>query len=294
MPGTLHLLRGGGCALTAAIPWGAIAAVGEGPLDLYSMNHHADRHTEKDRGGPGEPGDPPAWTAPALAALHACGVRAARIVVNRELPAQTGLLRGAETFCAVSQALGEIHGRPVPSWAAAYGDDPAYVTGLHARAGHALFVRGRGGSGGIEHVPCDLAAEGLRFLIIETGLTEGPPPGKDRPSLLVEAAAAALRAGDMEVFGALLDDGHVRGEPVLDRALDAAREAGALGGLVAGHCAVALVPVAAVRRVRERVKARLAGSVRRPPRFLTAVPAGRDRTRAEAAPAARPALRASV
>jgi hypothetical protein len=268
VPGALTLLNGGpgpggGRSLTVAIPWGAIVAVGTGPLDLYSMNHHADRHTE---------GEPPAWAAPALSALRVHDVPTAQMVVNRELPAQTGLLQGAETFCAVSQALQDIQGRPAPALdpASAPCDVPAYMTGLHARSGHALLVKG---DHGVEHLPCDLAGKGLRFLIIETGAMDEIPEARCHP-LLVETAAAALRARDLEAFGALLDSGHVRGEPALDRALDAAREAGAIGGLVVGRCAVALVPVTAVRRVRKSVKAGLAGSGRRTPRFLTTVPAG--------------------
>ncbi|XVQ08967.1 hypothetical protein ACQP1W_41500 [Spirillospora sp. CA-255316] len=267
VPGALTLLNSGpgpgGRSLSVAIPWGAIVAVGAGPLDLYSMNQHADRHTE---------GEPPAWAAPALRALRVHDVATAQMVVNCELPAQTGLLQGAETFCAVSQALQDIHGRSAPALDAASApyDDPAYMTGLYARSGHALLVKG---DHGVEHLPCDLAGKGLRLLIIETGVKEKPPEARCHP-LLVETAAAALRGRDLEAFGALLDSGHVRGEPALDRALDAAREAGALGGLIAGRCAVALVPVTAVRRVRKNVKASLAGSARRPPRFLTTVPAG--------------------
>ncbi|MFC5750030.1 hypothetical protein [Actinomadura rugatobispora] len=270
-PGALTLLSSGPGpqgpgpgerSLTVAVPWGAIVAVGEGPLDLYSMNHHADRHTE---------GEPPAWAVPALRALEAHDVPAAQMVVNRELPAQTGLLQGAETFCAVSQALQDINGHQAPSPPSVPDGDPAYLTGLRARSGHALLLRG---DHGVEQIPCDLAGEGLRFLIIETGANEEPPEARCHP-LLVETAAAALRGRDLEAFGALLDRGHARGEPSLDRALDTAREAGALGGMVVGRCAVALVPVTAVRRVRKNVKAGLAGSTRRPPRFLTTVPAGR-------------------
>ncbi|GAA2414415.1 galactokinase [Actinomadura vinacea] len=269
VPGTLTLLNSGpahtgranaGRALTVAIPWGAIVALGAGPLDLYSMNHHADRHTE---------GVPPGWAVPALAALHAHGVYAAQMVVNRELPVETGLPNGAETFCAVSQALQDLHG--LPALREADGDRPAYMTALHAQRGKALIVNG---IGPVEHVPCDLVAAGLRFLIIEAGV-RGSVPAARCHRLLVDTAAAALRARDLNSFGTLLDRGHVRGQRALDLALDSAREAGALGGLVVGRCAVALVPVTAVHRVRKSVKASLAGLARRPPRFLTAVPAGR-------------------
>jgi hypothetical protein len=190
------------------------------------------------------------------------------MVVDRELPAETGLLSGAETVCAAAMALGDLHGPPLASGPSAA--TPEYLAALHSRARHALLIT----SDGPEQIPFDLHAAGLRLMVIDVGATEQAIPAEPDPGI-VERAAAALRAGYPAGLGPLLTEVHVPGRPTLDLALTAARDAGALGGRALGRCAVALVPLEAVPRVRAEVIGRLGGHTRRPPRFLTAVASGR-------------------
>ncbi|WP_329521633.1 hypothetical protein [Spirillospora sp. NBC_01491] len=280
-PGVLTLLGGAppgtpvsdlAPALTMAVTWGVIVAFGDSDdtgavIDLYSMNHHADRFTAA-------PGDlrnagAPGWAAEPLAAFRARPVPPpARMVVNRELPAEMGLFTGVEARCAVALGLDDLHG---PS-GGGEPQDAAYTTALHAREAEALLVAPGGGA---ERVPCDLAASGLRLLIIDPGAPAAPSRTVSRAPVddtSAERAAQALRAGRIADLGPLLTQAHARGAPALDLALDAARDAGALGGRTIGTCVVALVPMANVPQVRAQVGARLAGAVRRPPRFLTATP----------------------
>ncbi|MFI0350517.1 hypothetical protein [Actinomadura sp. 9N407] len=252
VPGALTLMEEP--ALTIGLPWGVIAAVGPGPTDVYSMNHHTDRYTG---------GQPPKWAVPAVAALRAHDALETRVVVHRELPFETGLSNGAETSCAVSQAVRDLYGLP----GAPIPYDPASTTTLHAAPGQALLVTGET----VQRLPCDLARAGLRLLIMDLGVDRTHPPAHGH----AERAASALRAGDLAAFGAALTRAHTTSDAPFDLALDAAQGAGALGGLVVGRCAVAVVPLQAVPRVRQRVQQALTGHVRRPPRFLTAVPSGR-------------------
>ncbi|RFU40995.1 hypothetical protein DZF91_14160, partial [Actinomadura logoneensis] len=254
-----------GPALAVALAWGAVVAVGphpDGGVDLFSMNHHTDRCTSLDAA--------PDWAAGAVEALraHADPPPAVRMVVDCELPAETGLLSGAETVCAAAMALGDLHGPPLASGPSAA--TPEYLAALHSRAGHALLIT----ADGPEQVPFDLHAAGLRLLLIDVGATERAIPAETDPGL-VERAAAALRAGYPAGLGPLLTEVHVPGRPTLDLALSAARDAGALGGRALGRCAVALVPLADVPRVRAEVVGRLDGHTHRAPRFLTAVATGR-------------------
>ncbi|MEV5572816.1 hypothetical protein AB0L06_22450 [Spirillospora sp. NPDC052269] len=273
-------------ALAVALAWGAIVAAGPNPdggVDLYSMNRHTERCTSLD--------DVPEWAVHVVEALraHADPPPPARMVVDRELPAETGLLSGTEVVCAAAMALGDLHGPPAASVPSAVA--PEYLAALHSRAGHALLIT----EAGPEQIPFDLAAAGLRLLIIDVGVAEEAPaattPARGTPAGgtlaggtvkasdlgqdIVESAAEALRAGYPAGLGPLLTEAHMPGRPTLDLALTAARDAGALGGRSLGRCAVALVPLAVVPRVRAEVVARLEGHVARPPRFLTAVASGR-------------------
>ncbi|GAA2585256.1 galactokinase [Actinomadura fulvescens] len=276
-PGGLTLLGGNPAspaALAVALPWGVVVALGatdDGSAAFYSTNHH----TESFSTGPGTlrsalaSGTVPEWARTAASALLTHGRPGTRVLINRELPAAMGLLTGAETACAVELGLRELYAtgvRPCDR-------SPCYAAAQNARPKQALLV-----SDGIEYLPFDLAAVGLRILIMDVGSAAAAPV---RPAgNLAERAASALRAGNFSALGPLLTEAHVRGEPLLDAALDAARDAGALGGLVIGRCGVALVPMAAVPRIRAAVTGRLAGHARRPPRFLTAVAAAQNATRA--------------
>ncbi|WP_433335949.1 hypothetical protein [Spirillospora sp. CA-294931] len=265
-PGALVLLTSpDGPSLTVALRWGATVALGptgDGSADLYSMNHHTQRFVT----GPGAPVvPPPPWARVPVEALLGTPRPGARMVVNRDLPAEMGLLDGAETFVAVTHGVRDLYGHGVGE---ALDDDPSRLTVRHAREAEALLVYGRD----VRHVPCDLASLGLRLLIMDVGAVAAPPPepGGD----LAARAASALSKGRTADLGALLTEGHVRGEPTLDVALDVARAAGAHGGLIVGRCAIALTPMTAVPRIRAEVTARLKRLTKRPPRFLTAVPEG--------------------
>lgn len=265
-PGGLTLLGGSEGALTVALPWGVIvvaAPLADGRVELYSMNHHAEQLALR----PGErPADLPAWALPCVRAADAAPRHAGiRMVVNRELPAEMGLLSGAETFCTVSLALRDLYGLNL----SAADPDPSYAASLHGRARKALLVRGRSSVG--EHVPFDLMSAGLRLLVMDVGVGVAPPGTEEAGD--AGAAAAALRAGKPSALGPLLTEGHRPGVEILDLALQTALDAGALGGRAVGPCAVALVPMTAVPKIRATVTARLAGVSRRPPRFLTAVSA---------------------
>ncbi|MGK5554500.1 hypothetical protein ACSNOI_23080 [Actinomadura kijaniata] len=273
--GGLVLLGGAGSALTVALPWGTVVTAGpdpDGAVALYSMNRYTDAFTA-DRGrlrAALAAGAVPPWTAPAVTALlaHADPAPGARLVVNRLLPAETGLLTGAETACAVTLALGDLYGPPARDPA----PDPAYAASLHAREGHAMLVTG---GAAVRHLPCDLRAAGLRLLVAVVGAGAAPSAaGPDADADLVGRAETALRTGGPAGLGPLLTEAHRPGTAPLDAALDAAREAGALGGRAVGRCVVALVPLEAVPHVRARVTATLTGRTQHPPRFLTATPAG--------------------
>ncbi|WP_067485205.1 hypothetical protein [Actinomadura hibisca] len=274
--GALTLLAGPGTALAVALPWGTIVAAGpgeDGTAGLYSMNRHADAFSmDQERLAAAlAAGTMPPWAVPAVRALlaHADPMPGARLVVNRELPVETGLLSGAETACAATATLGDLYGAARAATSYETERDPSHLASLHARDGHAALVT----DGTVRHLPCDLLTAGLRLLIMDVGLGgENATPAISAD--LVEQAAGVLQTGDLDALGPLLTQSHIRGEPLLDEALDIARSAGALGGLALGRCGLALVPVAAVPDVRTRVVGRLAGRARRRPRFLTVVPSG--------------------
>ncbi len=260
-PGALMLLGDPAAALTVALPWGAIVAaepVPERVLEAYSMNHHTEGFTVP----LGELDGLPAWAGPAAAAAGSAP-GGLRLVVNRELPDETGLLTGAETAVATSLAVAELYGRP-----AAADPDPWHEVARAARPRTAML----GGA----HLPFDLAAAGLRLLIVDAGAPDPPPAASAAPGFGGDVAKAAevLRSGDPAALGTLLTEAHEPGVRELDLALSAAWAAGALGGRAIGSCLVALVPVGSVAAIRAAVTDHLTGTARRPPRFLTAVPAG--------------------
>jgi galactokinase len=270
-PGALVLFGGpagtAGTALSVGLPWGVIVAAAPRPdrtVGLYSMNRHAERITaplDELR-----PGAVPAWAAPCARALIAAGrPGGADILIDNELPAETALLTGAETQHAVELALRDLY--RVGEVAT---DDPVWLAARHARSAAAVLAAG----GQVEHLPCDLAAAGLRLLIVDVGAGAGAPAGSAGD---VARAADVLRAGDLTGLGPVLTSAHRRDGSPVDLALAAALEAGALGGRMIGRCGVLLAPSAAVPAIRARVTARMAALAPRAPRFLTAVPAAAAR-----------------
>lgn len=261
-PGGLVLLGGPAAALAVALPWGVIIAAAPLPspvVEFYSMNHHSEGFSvgldEL------ETSVLPEWSRAAARALVEAGRPGGlRLVINRELPLETGLLSGAETICAVGLAVADLFGVAVPESV-----DPAYAAARHGRDCGALLVS----SGRVDQLPFDLGAAGLRLLVVDPGVVEGLPGHPSR----VGEAVILLQSGKAALLGPLLTAAHVRGVPALDLVLDATIDAGGLGGRAIGQCVVALVPMAAVGAIRAAVTARLAGMTRRPPRFLTATPA---------------------
>ncbi|MBD2895894.1 hypothetical protein amrb99_48360 [Actinomadura sp. RB99] len=247
--------------LTIALPWGTIVAAGPSAApSLYSVNHHTD-------GVASLYGPVPHWARESAAVLnsHADPAPGTRLVINREIPAETGLLTGAETAAATFLALRALHGPPAGPHP--FADHPAYRTALHARAAHALLTT----PGTLEHVPFDLAAADLRVLIVDLGArhssTLPTPPGA------AARAAAALHTSGPSALGPLLTGAHTPGDPLPDRALRTALDAGALGGRKIGACVVALAPTTALPEIRGALTTRLTPDLPRPPRLLTALPA---------------------
>lgn len=268
-PGALTLLGSTTDALTVALPWGVIVAVAplaEPVLEAYSMNHY----TEGFRTPLAKlrPDAVPAWAAPCARAMAVAGrPGGARVVVNRALPDQTGLLTGAETACAFALALRDLYGCKL----GAHAPDPWHAPSLQAEERTVV----RSYPDGAELLPFDLAGAGLRLMIIDVGAAEAPPGASAAPGFGgdVAVAAAVLRNGEPSRLGPLLTEAHESGVAVLDRALSASWSAGALGGRAIGSCLVVLAPISAVPAIRTAVIGRLAGIAHRPPRFLTVVPA---------------------
>ncbi|WP_205717916.1 hypothetical protein, partial [Actinomadura soli] len=129
--GTLPLLDG----LDVLLPWGAAVAAArsdDGTTSLFSMNHH-------DHGvvTPSTAGD---WARDCMTAVTTSSAPGTNLVVNRELPAETGLLTGAETIDATTRALQDLQdGTTGPATA-----EPARAT-------------------------FDLSGTGLRLLLIDVG-----------------------------------------------------------------------------------------------------------------------------
>ncbi|MFI0485005.1 hypothetical protein ACH34T_30695, partial [Actinomadura sp. 9N215] len=133
--GSLPLLDG----LDVPLPWGAVVAAArsdDGTTSLFSMNHHGH--------GVVRPPTAPDWARDCLKAVNAHPTPGAHLMVNRELPTAMGLLTGAETTEATTQALQDL-----------YGDVAA--TAPPARRS------------------CDLSAAGLRLLLADVG-SRPPPP----------------------------------------------------------------------------------------------------------------------
>ncbi|MFI0371032.1 hypothetical protein ACH35V_24450 [Actinomadura sp. 1N219] len=226
--GTLPLLDG----LDVPLPWGSAVAAGrsdDGTTSLFSMNHHDH--------GVVTPSTAPDWARDSLKAMTAPpGIH---LVVNRELPADMGLLTGAETTDATTRALQDLQdGTTAPTTAA-----PARGT-------------------------CDLTGTDLRLLLIDVGTRSQATVQPTAPETAKRAAAAlADRPSDL---GPLLTDAHTPGNPTHDETLKAALDAGALGGRTIGTCVATLAPAPAVPAIRKQVTARLAPNLPRPPRYLTA------------------------
>jgi hypothetical protein len=264
-PGGLRLLADPAAELAVAVPWGAVVAGtarDDGVLELRSRN----RPAEGVRLGPDEWATDPApnWARPAIRAavrLRAAGfgIGGATLVVHTGLPESLSIPTSAGTAAATIRAFTELYGL---SGATAVAAGAAELAALTARAGEAVLL---GPGPAVDRLPCDLAAAGLRLLVVEPG---DPAAATTRqPTVaagVVAQAADALRAGDLTRFGRLLTSG----EP--HPAVAAANAAGALGA--SSHPVLCvLLHVADLTRVRVAVRAALPNGTYRP-RFLTATP----------------------
>ncbi|MGH3239556.1 MAG: hypothetical protein ACRDNL_04195, partial [Spirillospora sp.] len=205
VPGSLPLLDG----LDVPLPWGAAVAAAhsdDGTTTLFSMNHHAH--------GVVTPATAAPWAHDCLKAVNTHPTPGIHLLLNRELPTEMGLLTGAETTEATTQALKALHTNtpttPPPP----------------------------------PQKQCDLSAAGLRLLLIDVGSRHPPtiPPADPDTAARVCAALLAGRPADL---GPLLIDAHSPGNPAHDDALEAALDAGALGGRTVGACVAALAPASA-------------------------------------------------
>jgi galactokinase len=177
-----------------------------------------------------------------------------RLMVRAELPPGVGAGNGAAIERAIRLCLGT----------AADGDN-----GAEHAVGHALLDGRR--------LPCDLAAAGLRLMLIDTRVRRAPGPvyAEESP---VSAAATALETDDFAVLGALLTAAHAAqpGDPEQQAAVTTAIRAGALGAraITEGQGRPALVLIAADRvpGLRAAVCADLERAGYRVPRFLTFTP----------------------
>jgi hypothetical protein len=131
---------------------------------------------------------------------------------------------------------------------------------------------------GRERVACDLAAAGLRLMLVDTRVRRALRPAPAEESPVTEGSAAAA-AGDFERLGALLTAAHERrlGAGVQNAAVAAGLRAGALGGRAVsdgpGRPVLLLVHVDRVLPVRAGVSTEFDRGGARPPRFLTFTPA---------------------
>lgn len=179
----------------------------------------------------------------------------AALLVTARLPSGTGVGTDAATRTAIRLCLGED--------ADAAGDGTA--------EGQA--------AAGARRLPFDLASAGLRLMVIDTRIRGVPRPDPDEAAPL-DAATAALEAGDMRAFGELLTAAH-RGldcEEAQDIAVTTALRLGALGARAItdgpGRPVCALVPAARLGDVRAAVAGSFDRRGLRAPRFLTFTPAG--------------------
>ncbi|TDD29376.1 hypothetical protein E1287_31005, partial [Actinomadura sp. KC06] len=210
--GALPLLDG----LDVPLPWGSAVAAArsdDGATSLFSMNHHDH--------GVVTPSTAPDWARDCLKATSATpGIQ---LVVHRELPAEMGLLTGAETTEATTRAVQDLNdGTPGARTAA-----PARGT-------------------------CDLTGTGLRLLLIDVGTRSRTTVCHAAPET-AKRAAAALADRRPSDLGPLLTGAHTPGDPTHDKTLDAALDAGALGGRTIGTCVATLAPAPAVPAIRKQV-----------------------------------------
>lgn len=269
VPGRVTLLADGPLRLTVAAPWGAIAVAGhrrDGIIELVREERPGERvrlTVAEATAGAG-----PAWAGTGLAEARA----GAALLVRTELPEGTGLGAAGAIEQAIRLCLGEADaggqaetdspppGGSWPQWSPA---EPQALLGSR-------------------RLPFDLDAAGLRLMIIDTRVR-----GAARQTLTehspVEAAAAAIGAGDLEALGPLLNAAHkaLECDDGQELAVSAALRAGALGARMItdgpGRPVCALLPAHRLAGAHVAIAAEFGRRGLRPPRFLTFTPVGGPR-----------------
>jgi galactokinase len=265
VPGAVTLLANGPLRLTVATPWGTTGAVGPRDDDLVEvvkLEHPGERTSLtviEAASGAG-----PEWAGTALMAARG----GATLLVKAELPEGSGVGARAATQAAIRLCL---------SGADSPREDLAVGSAVAGSAVLGSPVVG-GARAGSQRLPFDLAAAGLRLVIIDPRV-RGEPLSAPVEKSPVAAAARALSEGAIVAIGPLLTAAHeaVACDDVQQMVVSAALRAGALGARAItdgpGRPACALVPVGRLADVRAGVCAALARGKLRPPRFLTFTPA---------------------
>jgi galactokinase len=256
VPGRVTLLASGPLQLTVAAPWGVIAAAGprdDDIIELARMQRPGERETLTVADATA--GACPWWAGAGLRSARA----GARLLISCELPDGAGVNSGAAIEAAIRLCLADRE-------AAVAGDSPATPSAML----------------GAEPLPFDLAAAGLRLVIIDARIRAGarPSPAEASP---VAAAAEALRAGNMTALGSLLTAAHhaLPSDDVQQGVVSTALRSGALGARAIadgpGRPVCALVPADRLGGLRAAGCAWFARQDMRPPRFLVFTPASAQR-----------------
>jgi galactokinase len=265
VPGTVTLLANGPQRLTVASRWGAKVAAeprSDGLIAPMSLNV------------PGEPvvvtvEDAAAGRGPAFAREGLRSARAgATLLINTDLPEGSGLGAGEAAQAGIRLALADLAVGGVTA-----GGRPADRPGEDADR----YAVGTAQLGG-QSLPFDLAAAGLRLMVIDTRVRPGDQQAVTEKSP-VESAAAALAAGELAALGPMLTAAHstLAADDVQQVAVAAALDAGALGARMVvdgpGRPVCALVRAQGLADVRTGVRLAFAARGLRTPRFLTVAPA---------------------
>jgi galactokinase len=281
--GRVTLLADGPLRLTVATPWGAIAAAGPASDDVIEITR-MQRPGERERLTVGDAiaGLGPRWAGTGLRSARA----GARLLISCELPEGVGVGVGDATEAAIARCLGDHRAadhRAADHRAADHraADHRAADLGAAdlgaADLGAADLRQGTAAACamlGAQPLPFDLAAAGLRLMIIDTGIRGAPlsTPAEDSP---VAVAARALAVGDLIALARLLTGAHdaLACHDAQHGAVAAALRAGALGARAStdgtGRPVCALVPASRLADVRAAVRFWFTRNGFRPPRFLT-------------------------
>ncbi|MDI2127242.1 hypothetical protein [Yinghuangia seranimata] len=294
----------GRSGIVTAAGWQVVTAAApraDGMLRVGSLNRPGDAVEVP----VGRPGNVPAWAEPIAAVAHALGRTAGPgagldLLLHADLPEAAGLAPSVPMACAAALAWTTFHGPEVPTAALDAllrnvvpppGDtadaDALRTASLYGGEERALIM---GPSGPTGELPFELAAEGLRLMLViprDRGTTHTPMASVVES--LRGARDEAERAQRMEMFLrerelpralSLLTasqlsrvPGYGTGWAEADTTVDAAKRGGALGARLAGgttgSAVVAFVPGPLLAEVRSNVVAAFRQRGRLTPRFLT-------------------------